>query len=92
MSLAVFLHPGKTVLINNIADNICLNGYPVLFFSYDDGRAELRYRTYCRFSGFDIEDFNKQRFQSDLGSHFRKIQMSANQHTEIRVRKGIQGR
>jgi hypothetical protein len=49
---------GKTVLINNITDNICLNGHPVLFFSYDDGRTELRYRTYCRFSGFDIEDFN----------------------------------
>ena len=49
---------GKTVLINNIADNICLNGHPVLFFSYDDGRTELRYRTYCRFSGFDIEEFN----------------------------------
>jgi replicative DNA helicase len=50
---------GKTGLINNIADNICLQGYPVLFFSYDDGRSELRYRTYARFSGFEIEDFNK---------------------------------
>ena len=49
---------GKTVLLNNIADNICLNGYPVLFFSYDDGRAELRYRTFARFSDFDIEGYN----------------------------------
>ena len=23
--------PGKTTLLNNIADNLCLNGYPVLF-------------------------------------------------------------
>ncbi len=49
---------GKTVLLNNIADNICLNGYPVLFFSYDDGRSELRYRTFSRFSGQSIEEFN----------------------------------
>ncbi len=49
---------GKTVLLNNIADNICLNDYPVLFFSYDDGRAELRYRTLSRFSSQSIEDFN----------------------------------
>jgi replicative DNA helicase len=52
---------GKTVLLNNIADNICLNDYPVLFFSYDDGRAELRYRTFSRFSGQSIEDFNLRR-------------------------------
>jgi replicative DNA helicase len=39
----------------------------VLFFSYDDGRSELRYRTYCRFSGFEIEDFNHRRLQkSDI--------------------------
>lgn len=49
---------GKTVLTNNIADNICLNGYPVLFFSYDDGRVELRYRTLSRFTGQSIELFN----------------------------------
>jgi replicative DNA helicase len=52
---------GKTVLLNNIADNICLNGYPILFFSYDDGRAELRYRTFSRFSSQSIEDFNLRR-------------------------------
>lgn len=63
---------GKTVLTNNIADNICLNGHPVLFFSYDDGRAELRYRTYSRFSGFDIEEFNNQRLsKSDVGTIYR---------------------
>jgi len=49
---------GKTVLTNNIADNICLNGYPVLFFSYDDGRVELRYRTLARFTNQSIELFN----------------------------------
>ena len=47
----------KTMLANNIADNICLNGYPVLFFSYDDGRDELRKRTLSRFSGIHIEQF-----------------------------------
>jgi replicative DNA helicase len=56
---------GKTVLINNIADNICLNGHPALVFSYDDGRAELRYRTYARFSGFDIEDFNTRKLSKN---------------------------
>jgi len=50
---------GKTALVNNMADNICLNNYPVLFFSYDDGRTELLYRTMARFSGQDIEQFNK---------------------------------
>jgi len=52
---------GKTVLLNNIADNICLNGYPVIFFSYDDGKAELRHRTLSRFSDFGIEDYNLKR-------------------------------
>jgi replicative DNA helicase len=51
---------GKTVLANNIVDNICAADYPVLFFSYDDGREELRYRTYSRFSGFEIEEFNQR--------------------------------
>lgn len=54
---------GKTTLINNIADNICLNGYPVLFFSYDDGRAELRYRTLARFGPYGIEDYNLKRLK-----------------------------
>lgn len=49
---------GKTALLNNIADNICLNGSPVLFFSYDDGRAELRYRSLSRFGPHNIEAFN----------------------------------
>jgi len=51
---------GKTVLVNNMADNICLNGHPVLFFSYDDGRDELRYRTFSRFARKSIEEFNKR--------------------------------
>lgn len=59
----------KTALTNNIADNICLNGYPVVFLSYDDGRAELRYRTFSRFSQYFIEDFNL-RTVSDLTSIF----------------------
>lgn len=50
---------GKTVLLNNIADNICLNNYPVLFFSYDDGKGELRYRSFSRFTKQPIEEFNK---------------------------------
>lgn len=51
---------GKTVLLNNIADNICLNDYPVLFFCYDDDRTELRHRTFARFSKQSIETFNKR--------------------------------
>lgn len=54
---------GKTALINNIADNICLNDHPVLFFSYDDGKSELNYRTLSRFSKHSIEDFNKNTLQ-----------------------------
>ena len=49
--------PAKSILVNNICDNICLNGYPVLFFSYDDGRSELLYRTFARFSGYNIHAF-----------------------------------
>jgi replicative DNA helicase len=51
---------GKTVLLNNIADNICINDFPVLFFSYDDERTELRHRTFARFSRQSIEEFNKR--------------------------------
>ena len=29
---------GKTMITNCVADNICLNGHPVLLFSYNDGR------------------------------------------------------
>ena len=58
---------GKTSLTNNIADNICLNNHPVLFFSHDDDRSDLRYRSYARFSGYDIEDFNQRRLsKSDI--------------------------
>jgi len=68
----------KTAITNNIADNICLNGHPVLFFSYDDGRAELRYRTFCRFSGFDIEDFNNHTVsKSDLEAICRNDSVSS---------------
>ncbi len=49
---------GKTVLLNNIADNICLSGYPVLFLSYDDGRLELLNRSLARFTEHSIENFN----------------------------------
>jgi len=51
---------GKTLLTNIIADNICLNDNPVLFFSYDDVKSELRNRSFSRFSKQDIEDFNKK--------------------------------
>jgi len=58
---------GKTAIVNNLADNICLNGFPIMFFSYDDGADELRYRTYSRFTGFDIERFNQNKVpQSDI--------------------------
>jgi len=60
---------GKTLLLNNIADNICLNGYPVLFFSYDDVQSELRYRTFSRFSGHSIEEFNTRSLR-DIGCIF----------------------
>jgi len=49
---------GKTSLVNNLADNACMNGNPVLFFSCDDGRTELRYRTLSRFCQIPIESFN----------------------------------
>jgi len=49
---------GKTCLANEIADNICLNGIPVLFLSYDDGLIDLRYRTFARFCEESIERFN----------------------------------
>jgi replicative DNA helicase len=58
---------GKTSLTNNITDNICLSNHPVLFFSHDDDRSDLRYRTYARFSGYDIEDFNQRKLsKSDI--------------------------
>jgi replicative DNA helicase len=55
----------KTMLVNNFADNICLNDQPVLFFSYDDGRSELRYRTFARFGNYTIEDFNQKRLNKE---------------------------
>lgn len=54
---------GKTALVNNIADNICQNNHPVLFFSYDDGRTELRNRTFSRFSSTSIESLNLRTFK-----------------------------
>ena len=81
---------GKTVLANNIADNICLNGHPVLFFSYDDGATELRYRTFSRFSGFDIENFNRQRhLTSDLEAILANPQISAISQLKYVVQKTI---
>jgi replicative DNA helicase len=58
---------GKTALVNNLCDNICTQGHPVLFFSFDDGLSDLRHRTYARFSGFVMEDFNQNRVEkSDI--------------------------
>lgn len=65
---------GKTALINNIADNICLNDHPVLFFSYDDGKSELNYRTLSRFSNHSIEDFNKNNLPKKDVSSICKVQ------------------
>jgi replicative DNA helicase len=56
---------GKTALANNLADNTCLNDRPVLFFSHDDGKSELVYRTLARFSTHTIEDFNGKRVPDD---------------------------
>jgi len=68
----------KTTLMNNLGDNICLNGHPVLFFSYDDGRTELRYRTYSRFSGFDIEEFNQHNVsKTDIEAIYHNDKISA---------------
>ena len=57
---------GKTVLTNNIADNICLNDHPVLFFSYDDGKSELLYRTFARLSSHTIEEFNTKLVSTEV--------------------------
>ena len=57
---------GKTVLINNISDNICLNGQPVLFFSLDDSKSELRHRTFARFCDYSIEDFNQNKVPAKI--------------------------
>jgi len=56
---------GKTVLLNCMADNICLMDQPVIIFSYDDGKKELLYRSFARFSRFSIEDFNKKTVSKD---------------------------
>ena len=56
---------GKTLLQNQMADNICLNDHPVLLLSLDDGRTELRYRTFSRFSTHTIEEFNTRRVPMD---------------------------
>lgn len=57
---------GKTKLSNNIADNICFGGHPVLFFSYDDTKSEIRNRTFARFAKQDIESFNKKILSDDF--------------------------
>jgi replicative DNA helicase len=55
----------KTNLVNNITDNVCINNQPVLLFSYDDGKTELRYRTFARFGNYTIEDFNQKRINKE---------------------------
>jgi len=55
----------KTNLVNNLTDNVCINGQPVLVFSYDDGKTELRYRTFARFGNYTIEDFNQNRINKE---------------------------
>lgn len=56
---------GKTALINNIADNLCLNDNPVIIFSYDDGDKELINRTISRFSPVNIEELNQGNLPED---------------------------
>jgi hypothetical protein len=51
----------KTMLLNNMGDNITLAGTPVLFFSYDDGRDELLKRTLSRFGHIPMEQLNRNR-------------------------------
>jgi len=55
---------GKTALVNNIIDNICLNGNPVLVFSYDDKRDELLHRSLARFSGQSMDVLNATSFEA----------------------------
>lgn len=66
---------GKTALCNNIADNLCLNGTPVIIFSFDDGVRELNYRTIARFAKIDIEDLNQGRL---VGNMQQNIQNNEN--------------
>ena len=58
---------GKSMLVNNIADNICMNDHPVLLFSFDDCKEEIRYRTFARFNKYSIHNFNDRSLtESDL--------------------------
>ena len=50
----------KGVLANNMADNICLNGNPVLFFSHDNPKLELQLQTLARFSDHTIDAFYRK--------------------------------
>ena len=62
---------GKTALVNCLADNICLQEHPVLFFSYDDAPTELNNRTLARFSGYQMETINQQNIEkADIISTF----------------------
>ena len=72
---------GKTVLVNNIADNICIFDHPVLFFSYDDGRD--------RASLQDLLSFQRLRHRAvqskaarplRSGSDLQKPSIGTNQH------------
>jgi DNA replication protein DnaC len=65
---------GKTALVNNLADNICLKGHPVLFFSYDDGKEELRNRSLARFTDHSIELLNASSVE-DIGKLLDKEPM-----------------
>ena len=57
---------GKSALVNNIADNICLNGYPVLLFTLDDSKSDYQFRTLSRFGKHDINAYSrKQAFEID---------------------------
>jgi replicative DNA helicase len=57
---------GVTTMLNNLVDNLCFNGIPVLFFSYGVSRSEIRYRTFARFSKHSISDFNDKKVSTDV--------------------------
>jgi replicative DNA helicase len=57
-------YENNAILINNIADNICLNEYPVLFISQDN-EIEILLKTITRFSKYRMDDLNKNAVSED---------------------------
>jgi replicative DNA helicase len=57
---------GKTLLMNNMTDNISLNGYPVLFLTLDSSMEDLRNMTNARFSDFTMDQFSRTMKSEDV--------------------------